>query len=381
MKRIAVCLSILILVCGLHSAFAKGGPAGSPGAGSGTGTGSGAGTGSGSGSGGGDVGSPDLGDLIVVLRDVNGVPIPSTAGCPLQPLNTLGIPIPLDVECEIVAEALCDIEGGCLPVEVDFGRTSVARSPEDVMEKSFDEVIATIKESKSVSVDPAGRLMLEMEVLNTETNVLETVFKTIDSPLENLALYTQVMRTGHIQTADGVISDSHGDEITIRPALDPLVDYAKFSTELMCLLPTPDGSTVPEALSNCDLLFSSFFLAGASDKTGEITVDMVQYLNRILQIPNSTNALTGNLFVDFRDFSYQRDLHFNKNVDVIQEGIAADTWQKETVNLMTWLEHANGYQAEGSNISNIAGFVRSANEGLEVILFIHNYELPENLWQ
>ncbi|MGW8184613.1 MAG: hypothetical protein ACWGHO_00700 [Candidatus Moraniibacteriota bacterium] len=381
MKRMIACLSVLILVCSLYSvSFAKGGPAGSPGAGSGAGTGSGSGSGGdGSGSGGGDVGSPDLGDLIIVLRDDNGVPIPSTAGCPLQPLNILGIPIPLDVECEIVTESLCDIEGGCLPVEVDFGRTSVARSPEDVMEKSFDEVIATIKESKGVSVDPAGRLILEMEVLNVETNVLETINKTIDSPLENLALYTQVMRTGHIQTADGVISDSHGDEITIRPALDPLTDYAKFSTELMCLLPTPDGSIAPEALSNCDLLFSSFFLAGASDKTGEITVDMVQYLNRILEIPNSSNSLVGNpSFVDFGNFSYQRNLHFSKNVEVIQEGDVPDTWQKETVNLMTWLEHANGYQADGNNI---AGFVRSANEGLEVILFIHNYELPENLWQ
>jgi hypothetical protein len=65
-------------------------------------------------------------------------------------------------------------------------------------------------------------------------------------------------------------------------------------------------------------------------------------------------------------------------VEVIQEGDVPDTWQKETVNLMTWLEHANGYQADGNNID---GFVRSANEALQVILFIHNYELPENLWE
>lgn len=375
MKKILACLGVLILVCGLYSiSFARGGLAGSPGAGSGFGSGSGGGSGSGDG---GQESSPDLGDLVLLLRDDNGVPLPSAAGCPIQPVNAIGIPIPLDAECEIIVSE-CTILGGCLPVEVEFGRTSVARSPEDVMEKSFDEAISTIKESKSVSVEAAGRLLLEMEVLNAETGVSETVYKTIDSPLENLALYVQLMRMGHIQTANGVVSDSNGDEITFRPALDPLVDYAKFSAELSCLLPTLDGSIVAEELSNCDLLFSSFFLAAAADKTGEITVDMVQYLNRILEIPNATNSLSGNpAFVDFTQFNYQRDAHFNKDVDVIMPVVFPDSWEKRTVNLMSWLNYKNGNQPKGQNI---AGFVRSANEGLKVIMFIHNNEIPENIW-
>ena len=34
---------------------------------------------------------------------------------------------------------------------------------------------------------------------------------------------------------------------------------------------------------------ASFFLAGAADKSGTITVDLIQYINTILDIPNALN--------------------------------------------------------------------------------------------
>ncbi|MDP1619813.1 MAG: hypothetical protein Q8M12_02340, partial [bacterium] len=219
--------------------------------------------------------STDYGDLYVVLRNLDGVPILSAAGC-LQPLDADGNLLLLDEECGVI-EAVDNV-----PVEVDFGRLSVARSPDSVLESSFDEVISLIKLCRHIDVDAAGRLRLE-----TLTATGEVTQKTIDSPLENLALYSYLMRNGHIQTAE-TVADEHGGEVTLHPTLDADTDYGKFGARVRFLLPVVPNSIEAEPLTNDDLTFAGFFLAAAADKTGTITADLVQYLNRILAIPNST---------------------------------------------------------------------------------------------
>lgn len=321
------------------------------------------------GGGGGPTISPDYGDLVIILRDMDGVPILSEIGC-TQPLDINGELLPLNEECEILE--------GFFPVEVDFGRLSIARSPDYVIENRFDEMILAIKASIGVSVGPAGRLVLANEILNPETNIIEIVFKTIDSPLENLALYVHLMKVGHIQTDPEVSSGGHGDDITNRPALD-IADYAKFSQELQFILPATPGSFEIGTVTNNDLLFSSFFLAAAGDKTGTITVDLVQNINDILKIPAWNNNMPENPdFVDFRDFLYERTFYFNnKQVAILQSGSLEGCWQETTANLLDWLSYINGEtEAEG----NIAGFVRSSNDGLKVIVLIHNYSIPEDIW-
>ncbi|MFA7209367.1 MAG: hypothetical protein WC120_03695 [Parcubacteria group bacterium] len=310
-------------------------------------------------------------DLWAVLRDLDGVPILSAAGC-LQPLSAEGDLLLLDEECGVIEAA--DNE----PVEVDFGRLSVARSPEGVLQASFEEVVSLIKTCRHVDVDVAGRLRLEIATTNPETGEVEVVQKTIDSPLENLALYSYLMRNGHIQTEE-VVEDEHGGETTILPALDPLTDYGKFGAKVRFLLPVVAGNTQAEQLTNDDLTFAGFFLAAAADKTGTITVDLVQYLNRILAIPNLTNCLPENPdFVNFRGLGYWRNTHFDQDVDVIQPGNLPGTWYTTEVNLLVWLDYING-EPVASN--NIMAFVSDTNDALRVIEFIHNYEVPATLWQ
>jgi len=312
---------------------------------------------------------PDYGDLIEILRDVDGVPILSDDGC-LQPLDINKNTIPLDEECEMLE--------GYIPVEVDFGRLNIARSPSSVIEKRFDEVITYIKQSKAVSVDPAGRLMLQMEVLNLETNELETYWKTIDAPLECLALYTQVMKIGHLQTPSGIIASDNGDEIIFRPVLDPEVDYPKFDSTTRFLLPAIPGSTAVEPLSTEDMRHASFFLAGAGDKTSKVTVDLVQYINRILGVVTVSNALPENFgYVNFRNYAYKRGEVFTGSVPVIQQDVTPGTWKETTASLTVWLRYAMG---EPELAGNIADFVQSGNESLAVIVFMHNYKVPEDLW-
>lgn len=309
-------------------------------------------------------------DLWAVLRDLDGVPILSAAGC-LQPLDADGNLLLLDEECGVLEVA--DNE----PVEVDFGRLSVARSPEGVLQASFEEVVSLIQTCRHVDVDVAGRLRLEIATTNPETGEVEVVQKTIDSPLENLALYSYLMRNGHIQTEE-VVEDEHGGETTIRPALDPLTDYGKFGAKVRFLLPVVAGNTQAEQPTNDDLTFAGFFLAAAADKTGTITVDLVQYLNRILAIPNLTNCLPDNPdFVNFRGLGYWRNTHFDQSVDVILPTNYPGFWYATEINLLDWLAYKNG-EPVASN--NIAAFVHDTNDALRVIEFIHNYEVPATLW-
>ncbi|MDP1884584.1 MAG: hypothetical protein Q8L10_04395 [Candidatus Moranbacteria bacterium] len=309
--------------------------------------------------------STDYGDLYVILRDLDGVPILSAAGC-LQPLDADGNLLLLDEECGVLEAA------DNVPVEVDFGRLSVARSPDSVLEASFDEVISLIKLCRHIDVDASGRLQLE-----TLTEAGEVTQKTIDSPLENLALYSYLMRNGHIQTAE-TVADEHGGEVTLHPALDADTDYGKFGARVRFLLPVVPNSIEAEPLTNDDLTFAGFFLAAAADKTGTITVDLVQYLNRILEIPNLTNCLPDNPdFVNFRGLGYWRNTHFDQSVDVILPTNYPGFWYATEINLLDWLAYKNG-EPVASN--NIAAFVHDTNDALRVIEFIHNYEVPATLW-
>jgi hypothetical protein len=333
--------------------------------------GNGSGSG-GSGSGGGGMENPDYGDLIVILRDKDGIPIyDTTFGC-LQPLDINGDLIPLlNSDCELLDES--DV------VEVDFGRLSLARSPEKVRQQALDEVIQAIKDCLKVSLDPAGRLALKYKIENPETGSKEVVWKTIDSPRENLALYTQLMKFGHLQTACGEIASDRGDETTYRPCLDSVVDYSKFKSIVKHVLPE-DGLIDAEPLSDRDLTLASFFLAGAGDKTGVMTVDLVQYINAILDIPNPPTNASWEYpdFVDFSGFVYKRSNKFSGSVWVIQPSATDGFWEETGVELLEWLTYPD--ESDKDRWRNIKGFVQAANDSLQTILFLHNYEIPAPLW-
>lgn len=325
----------------------------------------------GSGSGSGDQKiAPDYGDLIVIARDRDGVPILDANGC-LQPLDINGNLIPLDAECEVLDETAV--------IEVEFGRLNVARAPERVKEQALDEVIQAIKDCLRVTLDPAGRLALKYKLVNPETGVKEVVWKTIDAARENLALYSQLMKFGHLQTACGEIASDRGDETTYRPCLDPITDYPKFRAKVKFLLPATGGATTAESLSSQDLTLASFFLAGAADKSGIITVDLVQYLNTTLSIPNATNSLAGSPeFVNFSTFVYKRSNKFDGLIPVLQPTSTVGVWLETEVNILDWLTWED--ENDRNRWRNITGFVQAANDSLHTILFMHNYEIPVPLW-
>ena len=238
------------------------------------------------GGGGGDGGgaAPDFGDLIILYRDDNGVPIPSPEDQVEDPDGVLvdgGLcwqPIAFNVDDELlcpeecvvdsvptgtavvdVNQYSCGVADGCsgCTQETDFGRINLARSPDEVFESQLTDVVISLSIADCTTLDPAGRLVASV----VDDITLDNLAKTIDSPLQNLAIYRELMLTGFIGAAPGI--------------------------------PLPDPNFYNTAARG---------LGAASDKSGGVNVDLVAYLNQIMGLSDpATPTVLGKLCETYRE--------------------------------------------------------------------------------
>lgn len=265
-----------------------------------------------------------FGDLWVILRDPNGVPILSDAGF-VQPLDAEGNLIPLDEEGHPVDETLT--------MEVELGRLNVGRAPSKVLDRRAEEVITLLNEATALTTDAAGRLVLTVD---GET-------KTIDSPLENLALYVALMTTG---TIPGV-TDLPGD------AFDHLID-GEYTT--------------------ADMITAASLLAAATDKTGAFTTDEVAYINTFIDINNKTTQGVTYSDVDFSAFTYDRsDTYSEVTTTVLVQGDDG-SWTPTLVNVYETVFGSVDYST--GDVGTLTDFAQAADDARTVVNFIHEYEVP-----
>jgi len=186
-------------------------------------------------------------------------------------------------------------------------------------------------------------------------------------------------------------------------------------------------------------MLASVFIATASDKTGRATVDLVQYMNRILKVTVPTPdfapvppsllypkyfdcgndllapplpraqcelktaastfpAPANEPFVDFGNVAYDRLAFFNTEVIALRPAATlevanirvkllavaalikepvADLWVvDDAVLMLEWLANRNPGYTSGSSID---GYVKATNDAVRAIEFVHNYRVPENL--
>ena len=273
----------------------------------------------------GDAGSTrgDLyGDMYVILRDANGVPILNEQGF-VQPVDANGNLIPLDEEGAPIDPDLA--------LEVEMGRLNVGRSPDQVLNSRAEEVVALLNDATAITTDPAGRLLV--------TNPDGTT-KTIDAPLENLALYVALMTQG---TIPGV-TDLPGTEF------DHLVD----------------GTLTVE-----DMASAAALLAGAADKFETLSPDAVAYMNAILGISTESQGDVTWSAVDFTDFSYDRSDTFGDVTATVLIKQADGSWMPTEVNVFEAVFGGTDYTA-----SAFAAFAQSADDARAVVNYIHEYAIP-----
>jgi len=356
------------------------------------------------GGGGGGGEPPDYGDLIILHRDANGVPIPSpevtvtdpetgqpvdgglcwqpiafqtdaTGTCPATLLDCAGQDpclVPVDqYNCAVEAAY-----AGCTQ-EVDFGRINSARSPDSVYDSQLADVVVNLATADCVTLDPAGRLVASRIVDG------EPLSGAIDSPLQNLAIYKQLISTGTL----GV--------------------------------PLPAGADVLDTAARG--------IGAGSDKSGEVNVDLVAYLNETMGLTATTTILDPKIcetyreevqgviqlvdkcFLNYGNYGYDRTTNFSALPDPAY--IPADAPLAGTFEYLSYvlassppmfeivygpildavfcvdvagdpLEPVSGVCTgsidPGFLAGNIGGFAQAADDARAVIDFMHNWPVPGN---
>lgn len=318
-------------------------------------------------------GSPDFGDLIVLYRDARGVPILTDDLCQ-QPLAAPGSTWPASTSvlaCSVTDSCVIPVDSETCAIvvgyeayaqEVDFGRTSVIRSPESVIEHSLGEVVTKLATAQCTTLDPAGRLV------NTSLIDGEVLSATIDSPLESLAIYRQLMLTG---------------DLGVNPQ--------------------------PYNMSNvADVLnMAARALGAATDKTGKVTVDQVVYSNEIMGLTDKSNAYLPKIcitvkeevngvvddavekcFLDYSAYDYTRSTNFGSlpapayiPADALIDGwfeyLAVLDPSVPSFEILQGPIMDNVFATDpGVTEVNIGGFTQAADDAREVIEFTHDRPLP-----
>jgi len=330
--------------------------------------------------------APDFGDLIILLRNDNGVPIPSPATQVEDPetgeLVDGGLcwqPIAFNVDdtalcpttCQVttttpatvsVDQFNCGVATGCsgCTQEVDFGRINEARSPDEVFASQLEDVVVTLATADCRTLDPAGRIVAS----NVDDITLDNLAKTIDSPLQNLAIYRELILTGTIGA------------------------------------PLPEGAGILDTAARG--------LGAASDKAGDVNVDLVAYLNQIMGLsdPLTTTILDPKLcetyreevqgviqlvekcFLDYNAYGYDRATNFGAlpAPAYIPEGTPEEGWfeylalvpdtDPPLFQILQGPITTAVFADEPFSDVNIGGFAQASDDTRSVISFMHENQVP-----
>jgi len=267
----------------------------------------------------------EYGDLIVLLRDpITGEPV-VVSGEYL---------VCLDAACTSTTPTVdLEVPDGVTPIEVDFGRAAIARAPDAVIDKALADALTKLTQPLvELSTDTAGRIVYTYPVDQNGDGsydddgdgVYDTVVTgTIDSPLENLALYIDLM--------------------------NGLASSATSATE-----------GVLGSLATLDSAASLF--AGVADKTGDITLDYFYYQNLITDV-----VVAPDTYYDLDGFTYTRTdfpddySYFYQQPD--------GTVVTKTLDVESYLTAINGDLPAAGEFAAL--FATAADDALEVIELVH----------
>lgn len=268
------------------------------------------------------------GDMYVVLRDANGVPILKQLAdgtWVVQPVDKDGNVLPLDAEGNLINPELA--------IAVELGRLNVGRSPLQVLSAQYEEALKSINAADSITLDASGRLVL----------TTDGVSAAIDSPLENLALYVELLNNG---TITGV------------------TDTSKFASNIQYLV---DGTK-----TSADFASAASFFAAASDKTATLTVDKIVDMNTILGVSGTLTDTTGATYVDYSTYSYDRAATYSSTTVKILVKQSDGSYLPTTVNVYDAVFSSTAYTG-----TNVSAFTQAADDALKVISYVHDNSAPE----
>jgi hypothetical protein len=332
-------------------------------------------------------------DLVIAYRAADGTPVlkefytPATSEDPaasdfcVQPASFARVPgvqaqvdpitgkqvyvLPLQGEWIGSTEPLpveeiepCDVQPqyAMFVAEAELERLNLGRTSDDVLQRKLEDVQTKFALAETLSLDPAGRIAADGAAL--------------DASPEYAAMYASLMRTGTIPglKEDGVVSQAaHGDE------------YAGFEYDAYDL--------------------AAVALGTAASKSVPITVDTVQYYNRVVgftaaapgwdgitflqsadpvgdpdaSIPRNVRPGSEN-FVNYSDFTYNRADTFPGSVTWLD--VPTLTWQVSPIlDEVAFTEVAAPEKWSDGTLTGLAGFAQMADDVRAVINYLHENEV------
>lgn len=304
--------------------------------------------------GGGTKKGDQLGDIFVLIRNpVTGAALTDAAGLPLVqayiklPDGTLqivpGVSIPRDAEGNLLTTAVIGgVETAVFSSAVEFGRLSVGRSPNKVLDQSLAEALtkliaadASTTDNIKIVLDAAGRLAIATTTTDPVTGLPVTTVKAIDSPLENLALYVAIANLDStartISVAVPASKDGTTPATTLTWSVDPSI--------------------------NIDLLKATL-LAAAADKTGTISLDTVMYENAILKVSDDLSTFSYDRYTTYKDLV----------VTVLIKQADGVTYIATPVNVYQVVFNSTNDGVD----SGALDFATAANDALQVLEYVHD---------
>ncbi|MBW8297935.1 hypothetical protein, partial [Sphingopyxis sp.] len=221
-----------------------------------------------------------------------------------------------------------------LATYVQRGRPPGGRAPDQVLDNRAAEVVALLNSATAITTDASGRLV----VTSPEGT------KTIDAPLENLALYVALMTTG---TIPGV-TDLPGTEF------DHLVDGV---------------------LTTQDMVTATSLIAGAADKFSTLAPDAVAYMNAILGVETQTAGSVTWSDIDYSSYNYDRSDTYGDVTATVLIKQPDGSYVPTEVNIFAAVFGSADYSGSGT----FNAFATAVDDARAIINYIHEYEVPADL--
>jgi hypothetical protein len=266
----------------------------------------------------------DFGDIIVMLREDDGTLVEDG-----------NVTYAVAVDGSLIEVVDGEIPEGADVQAVEFGRLNIARAPSKVLDSSLVEVLSKLDDGvfgETVTLDPSGRLVVDGS--------------SIDSPLENLALYEALLTTVAV---DGVIT------LTVSASKDGGDTTYTFS--------------VPESV-RLDLAASA--LAAASDKTGTLTIDEIVGISEFVGVADE-------LATYVTDYTYDRTGTYDDvgvYILVEKDGVYVPDFVKILDSVVFTDVEANSIK-DNVEATGIDVFTQAADDAVQVIEFVHDNALDQ----
>lgn len=275
----------------------------------------------------------DFGDLLVILRDDTGQPILDENGN-VQPC--------LDAACNEYIQLVdgeVPAEYADRVIEPDFGRLNVVRAPSRVLDHSLSSVLLRLDQLVITSANLA-------ELTDESGRLIDLFGKTVDSPLENLAIYKALLEASASDPVEGFYTITYSSS-----GHDGTLDF-----------------TLTVAQEVLPILAASAFAAGA-DKFGGMTVDDVMYITGFLGLTDQLSALV-------QDYSYDRTTMFDQEVWVLRQVVIdGETYYQPTrVNVLDEADFLTVPIIEDNGVG-IDEFTQHVADALRVLLYVHDYAI------